>query len=173
MKAQKTKGAHSMSSRLQKQDYYFGAGLFKLLSKNNDSRPSLLECSENVRTYQIITDTSEEFHVYMKYAGDIGHQKNEKYWQFKITDADKERFNQLRKTGMKTYLMLICGDARMREGEVALLTADEFIGVSKKTALRVKLVGNSPKVFTIADMNSKSEVRIPRNRIECKLTDIG
>ena len=162
-----------MSSRLQKQDYYFGAGLFKLLSKNNDSRPSLLECSENVRTYQIITDTSEEFHVYMKYAGSIGRQKNEKYWQFNISDSDRYRFNELLQTGLKTYLMLICGDDKMREGEVALLTADEFKSVaSEKTAVRVKLIGNSPKVFTIANQDSRKVFSVPRNRIECKLTDV-
>ena len=161
-----------MSSKLQKQDYYFGAGLFKLLYANRDSRPSLLECSETVREYQILTDTSEEFNVYMKYAGSIGYQENERYWQFKITEADKERFTKLIKTGRKTYLMLICGDDKMREGEVALLTADEFIQfTAEKAGIRVKLIGNRPKNFVIVDMNSKGKY-IPRNRIEYRLTDI-
>ncbi len=161
-----------MSSNLQKQDYYFGAGLFKLLSQNRDSRPSLLECSENVQEYQIITDTSEDFNVYMKYAGSIGHHGNERFWQFKITESDKKRFSRLIETGMKTYLMLICGDDRMKEGEVALFTANEFLELSEKSGVRIKLIGNRPKVFTVADLNAKNERTIPRNRIERRLTDI-
>ena len=161
-----------MSSRLQKQSYYFGAGFYKLLSKNQDSRPSLLECSEYAQECQVITDTSEEFHIYMKYAGSIRWQTNEKYWQFKITDTDKSRIDELRRTGLKTFLMLICGDAQMKEGDIAILTADEFEQASMKTGIRVKLIGKSPKVFTIADMDSRKVWTVPRNRIERRLTDI-
>jgi hypothetical protein len=108
----------------------------------------------------------------MKYAGNIRRQTNEKYWQFKITDTDKSRIDELRRTGLKTFLMLICGDAQMKEGDIAILTADEFEQASLKTGIRVKLIGKSPKVFTIADMDSRKVWTVPRNRIERRLTDI-
>lgn len=68
-------------SRIQKQDYYFGAALSMFLSKNKDARPSIVEATETSRQYNMMTDTSETFSLYMKYTSSENRASDGRVWQ--------------------------------------------------------------------------------------------
>ncbi len=159
-------------SKVQKRDFYFGAALSLFLSKNNDSRPSLVECSETSCQYRMITDTSEDFYLYMKYCSHGSTKQNEKAWQFTLTDTDKERINNCIRSGLKTYIILICGSDNLSEGEIVVLTQSEFMTIAHKTGIRIKLSGKSPKKYVVADRQSSNVLTVDRNRFDTKLTDI-
>ena len=128
-------------SKITKQDYRFGAALSVLLSKNGDSRPSLLEHDSNSRQYRMSTNTSEDFGVYMKYCGHESKtaKPGEQVWSFSITDSDKDRVAKCAASKLNTYILLICGTANCSDGEIIVLTQNEFSTVSHKSAIRVKL----------------------------------
>lgn len=160
-------------SKIQQRDYYYGAALSLFLSKNIDSKPSLIESNDKACIYKMTTDTSEDFFVYMKYTGkEILITNDERIWQFSLTETDKNKINECIATATKTYIILICGCEQLNEGEVAVLTQKEYCVISHKTGIRVKLVGKSPKRFIIVDRDSDKSLFIERNRFDNRLTDI-
>lgn len=159
-------------SKILKRDYYFGAALSIFLSKNEDSRPSLVECSENSCQYRMITDTSEDFYLYMKYASKGTIKAGEQIWQFNLSSTDKDRIENCASSGLKTYVVLICGSNEYSDGEIAVLTHKEYLQLSHKTGIRIKLQGKSPKKYIIVDKQSDKSFAVDRNRFDGKLTDI-
>lgn len=159
-------------SKVLKRDFYFGAALSLFLSKNNDSRPSLVECSETSCQYRMITDTSEDFYLYMKYTSHGTVRGDERAWQFTLSNTDKDRINSCIKSGLKTYIILICGEESFCDGEIAVLTQKEYLTMAHKTAIRVKLQGKSPKKYIVADRQSNKVLLPDRNRFDNRLTDI-
>ena len=159
-------------SKVLKRDFYFGAALSLFLSKNNDSRPSLVECSETSCQYRMITDTIEDFYLYMKYTSHGTKQKDERVWQFSLSDTDKDRINDCIQSGFKTYIIFICGEESFLDGEIVVLTQAEYLTVAHKTGIRIKLQGKSPKKYVIADRQSSNILTVDRNRFDTKLTDI-
>ncbi len=159
-------------SKMQKRDYYFGAALSLFLSKNTDSCPSLVECSETSCQYRMITDTSEDFFLYMKYCSHSKAGQDERAWQFSLSDTDKDRINDCIRSGLKTYIILICGEESLCDGEIAVLTQKEYLTMAHKKAIRVKLQGKSPKKYIVADRQSSRVLLPDRNRFDSKLTDI-
>lgn len=156
-------------SKVQKRDYFFGAALSLFLSKNDDSCPSLVECSETSCQYCMITDTSEDFYLYMKYTS---NEVDKRTWQFSMTDTDKERINGCIQSGLKTYIIFICGSDDLSNGEIVVLTQNEYAKLTHKSSIRIKLQGKSPKKYTIVDRAS-SEIRsVDRNRFDYRITDI-
>lgn len=159
-------------AKIQKRDYYFGAALSLLLSKNNDARPSLVECSETACQYRITTDTSQDFYLYMKYTSSGISKQEERTWQFSLTDTDKERINSCIQIGLKTFVVLICGGENLADGEIAVLTQNEYLTLAHKTGIRIKLQGKSPKKYIVADRRSSKVLAIDRNRFDYRITDI-
>lgn len=159
-------------SKIQKRDYYFGAPLSKLLSKNPDSRPSLVECSDYACEYKMITDTSEDFCIYMKYAGGSDTLKDGgKAWQVKLTETDKERIEACINSGNKTFLIIVGGEMSKNDGEIIVITQDEYHAISHKSHIRVKAAKNSKK-YTIVD-KAGNDMYVYRNRFDMRLTDIA
>jgi len=159
-------------SKVQKRDYYFGAALSLLLSKNGDARPSLVECSESSCQYRMITDTSDDFHIYMKYTSYETNKQDERAWQFSLTDTDKRRIDKCIQSGLKTFIVFICGCENLSNGEIAVLTQKEYATLVHKTGIRIKLQGKSPKKYTIVDRKSNKTFFVDRNRFDYRLTDI-
>ena len=159
-------------SKVQKRDYFFGAALSLFLCKNDDSCPSLVECSETSCQYRMTTGTSDDFYVYMKYASRGEIKQGERVWQFSLTTTDKERINSCIKSGLKTFIILICGEESLLDGEIAVLTQSEYLSMSHKTGIRIKLQGKSPKKYIVADRQSSKALIVDRNRFDYKLTDI-
>lgn len=160
-------------SRVQKRDYYYGSALSIFLSKNQDSRPSLVECSDLCCQYKMISDTSQEFHLYMKYTGqETSRVGDERVWRFPLTDADKQRISKCIDSGLNTYLILICGCKDLCSGEIAVLTQSEYEKVAHKTNIGIKLQGKSPKKYLVIDRKSDRSFAVPRNRFDGKITDI-
>lgn len=159
-------------SKIQKRDYFFGAALSLFLSKNNDACPSLVECSESSCQYRMITDTSEDFYLYMKYTSHGELKGDERIWQFSLTDTDKDRIDCCIKSGFKTYIIMICGNDDLSDGEIAVLTQNEYATIAHKTGIRIKLQGKSPKKYLIADRKLTKTLAVDRNRFDYRLTDI-
>lgn len=159
-------------SKIQKRDYYFGAALSIFLSKNIDACPSLVECSDTSCQYRMTSGSSEDFHLYMKYASHCTINADERVWQFSLTDTDKARINECIRSGLKTYIALICGDSTLSDGEIAILTQTKYKEISHKTGIRLKLQGKSPKKYIIADRKSSNIIKIDRNLFDSKITDI-
>lgn len=144
-------------AKIQKRDYFFGAALSLLLSKNKDARPSLIECSESSCQYRLSTDTSEDFILYMKYASSGTIRAGERIWQFSLSDTDKERIKACVDSGLRTFIILICGTDDLADGEIAVLTTKDYSQLAHKSGIRIKLVGKSPKKFIVADrLSSKA-----------------
>ena len=118
------------------------------------------------------TGTSDDFYVYMKYASRGEIKQGERVWQFSLTNTDKERINSCIKSGLKTFIILICGEESLLDGEIAVLTQSEYLSMSHKTGLRIKLQGKSPKKYIVADRQSSKALIVDRNRFDYKLTDI-
>lgn len=156
-------------AKIQKRDYYYGAALSLLLSKNKDALPSLIECSDSCCQYLMITDTSKDFYLYMKYTS---NEVDKRTWQFTMTDTDKERINSCIQSGLKTYIVFICGSDDLSNGEIAILTQNEYAKLAHKSAIRIKLQGISPKKFTIADRTTSKGRSVDRNRFDNRITDI-
>lgn len=160
-------------ARIQKRDYFFGAALSMLLTKNRDAKPSLLECTEASCQYVLSTDTSEDCYIYMKYSTskESNEQMPKDTWQFSISDKDKARINACIQSGKHTLLIFICGNETLSDGdgEVAVLTQNEYVQLAHKSAIRIK-VGRNMKKYVIAD--KPLDKSVPRNRINCRLTDI-
>lgn len=159
-------------ARIQKRDYYFGAALSLLLSKNGDARPSLVECSESSCQYLLSTDTSEDFYLYMKYSTFESQKPNEHTWQFSLSDTDKARIASCIQSGKCTFIIFICGNENLSDGEVAVLTQKEYAQLAHKSSIRIKLVGKSPKKYIVADRQSSKALSVDRNRFDYRLTDI-
>lgn len=157
-------------SKILKRDYYFGAALSIFLSKNEDSRPSLVECTDNSCQYRMITDTSDDFYLYMKYTSKVELKSDVQVWQFSLTQNDKDRIESCVSTGLKTYIVLVCGSNDYSDGEIAVLTYSEFSQVSHKTKIRIKLQGKRPQKYIVVD--KPSNIVIDRDRFDGKLTDI-
>ncbi len=160
-------------SKLQQRDYYYGAALSLFFSRNADSKPSLIESSDKACIYRMSTDTSHDFFIYMKYTSkEISSAKDERVWQFSLTETDKKKITDCINSNLRTYILLICGSNKLNAGEIAVLTDDEFKTISYKTGIRIKLQGKSPKKFTVIDRYSGDDLLIDRNRLNSKITNI-
>lgn len=160
-------------ARINKQDYYFGAALSRLLSRNNDSRPSLIERPDDgkSRTYNMITNTSDDFYIYMKYCSqETNRCSGARTWQFTFNDADREHIADCVSSGEKTYIVLICGTKDLNDGEVVILTQNEYAAISHKKSVTIRLDKNRKQV-EVAEKGGAG-LQIARNRPDGRLTDI-
>lgn len=158
--------------KIQQRDFYFGAGLSMFFKHNKDSRPTLLESvDKKSKLFSMTTDTSEEFYVYMKYTEKEQPSKGENShkWHFPLTSTEKNILDECINSKLKVYIILICGSAPLKTGEIAILSQKEYEKIKNKTSITVKLPKNGKK-FTIPD--SGGPIRIDTNRIEMKLTEI-
>ena len=160
-------------SEIRKQDYYIGAVINILLSKNHDSKPSLMECEEApfAKTYKMITDTSNEFNLYIKYTSACV-KGTENVWSISFTETDKDRIDACFQSGQKTFVILCCGNEPRKNGEIVVLTHDEYSSMAHKTGIRVIVPGKGAKKYLIVDKQARKTFSVDRNRIETKITDI-
>lgn len=162
-------------AKIQLRDYYFGAALSMFFKHNKDSRPSMIESSKNnSQLYKMTTDTSEDFFIYMKYTEQEAPSQNPEYhvWQFPLSEKDKSIIDNCIVSGLKTYLILICGQDSLNGGTIAILTQDEYSRITHKTCIRIRTQGQKPKKFYIVDRKSTNTFSIDINRIEKRITDI-
>ena len=163
-------------AEINKQDMFFGAAINHLLSKNVDSYTSLLESTgeaRQARMYKMLTSTSEDFRIYMKYCsrGTKLLRSDTTTWQFSITDSDRTRINECISSGEKTYIVLVCGSESYVGGEIVVLTQNEFLAVSHKQSLTIK-VRKGCRQIEVAEKGGIG-LKIDRNRSSNKkLTDI-
>lgn len=157
-----------MSTRIQKQDYYFGVALSSLFNNNCDATLTLLENGSSSREFRMTTNTSSEFILYMKYASKASVQGREKTWRFSITDSERQKIGHFIHNEERLFVILICGDKDLKTGDIAVLTTAEFNQLSGKTGISVKVTGPNAKVFHIQGIKKP----VQRNRIEKRLTDL-
>lgn len=162
-------------SEINKQDMFFGAALSHLLNKNVDSSTSLLENADEARQarmYKMITNTSEDFRIYMKYRSQGAKLRcvDSTSWQFTFNDADKMRIEECIASGEKTYIVLICGSENLVGGEIVVLTQNEYLAVAHKQSITIKIRKRCRQI----EVAEKSGVglKIDRNRSNKKLTEI-
>lgn len=159
--------------KIQQRDFYFGAALSMFFKHNKDSKPSLLESiCETSQLFKMTTDTSDDFYIYMKYTeNEQSPIKLENHtWRFNLTKKDKEIIEKCAESGLRTFIILICGKGSFKTGEIAVLTLKEYNQIKHKTGFLIRLEGIKPKEFDIYDKNTPFSIKT--NRIEQRFTDI-
>lgn len=160
--------------KLQQRDFYFGAALSQFFRYNNDAKPSLIESIDNnTQIIKMLTDTSKEFYVFMKYTASAKLTKNEQLtsWAFQLSEKDKKTIQECLDNQENIYIFLICGlNSDCKGGEVAIIKPDEYREISHKNSITINQKGTRPKVFNLHKGKAQSETfPIARNRIEKKL----
>ncbi len=162
-------------SEINKQDMFFGAAISHLLNKNADSSTSLLENADETRQarmYKMITNTSEDFRIYMKYRshGAKHLRSDSTSWQFTFNDADRLRIEECIASGEKTYIVLICGTENLVGGEIIVLTQNEYRAIAHKQSVTIK-IRKGCRQIEVAERGGIG-LKIDRNRSNKKLTEI-
>ncbi|MBR2491413.1 MAG: hypothetical protein IKB65_08030 [Ruminiclostridium sp.] len=166
-----------MAYYIDQQDYYFGAALAVFFAKNEDAKPALVEGTafKDTRCYEMISDTSENFNLYMKHSEKcVKETDGTLKWKFTITEKEKARIQELMDSGKKTFLLLLCSQGGFKKTTTAILTQNEYLSLAHKTGITIRwemAEVDRKQSFTIPNRGGKP-LNIKTDRIKKKFTDI-
>ncbi|QRG65971.1 hypothetical protein [Brevibacillus choshinensis] len=111
-------------SIVRKADFYFGSMLSGLI--NNGLAPAIIEPGESRRIYSVSTDKGD-YQIYSKYVSAPLKRQNKdtQLWQFAFSHDEIEFLKNFRKNGRKLCFALICGQEKLQDSEIAILSFEE------------------------------------------------
>ncbi|MGG0936980.1 hypothetical protein ABHN11_12830 [Brevibacillus centrosporus] len=111
-------------SIVRKADFYFGSMLSGLI--NNGLAPAIIEPGESRRIYSIATDKGD-YLVYAKYVSAPLKRQNKEtqLWQFVFSPDEIDYIQNFEENNKSIYFALICGQERLQDSEIAILTLGE------------------------------------------------
>lgn len=151
-----------MARHVQK-DFYIGVALYSLLKHNRDAKPTLIEPFEDAAHFLITTNTSRDFHVYIKYTKD-SRDENGRSWRVQLSDKDKQIIDGIAANKQPVCIFFVLGND-FKSCEIAVFYLCDYRSIKHKTGVSIKLQGDKPRMFDIMD-GHKIAFRIERNRIE-------
>ncbi len=166
--------------KLQLQDFYFGVAISALFKYNQDASPSLIDQVDDLgQLWNIATNTSDDFQVYIKYTAKKVSVKNpnQTSWSFNLSDKEKDRIAIALQKPEPLFIILVCGLKGFNNSEIAVLTSDDYQKISDRTTIYLSVRKDTeksrPRNFDIQLGRKRSDCfPIERNRIEKKLTDL-
>lgn len=166
--------------KLQLQDFYFGVAISALFKYNQDASPSLIDQVDDVgQFWNIATNTSEDFQVYIKYTAKQRHieNPNQTSWSFPLTDKEKARIDVALQKPEPLFIILVCGLKGFNNSEIAVLTSDDYKKIANRTNIYISVRKDTeksrPRNFDVQLDRKRSDCfPIERNRIEKKLTSL-
>lgn len=161
---------------INKEDYYFGGALSVFFANNTDSKPSLVEPGEkSSRSYQMMSNTSGTFYLYMKYSNTGREDKTHSFtWDFDFTANEAEHIQKRIDSGDRVYIVLLCNKKEFDNKGIALLTQNEYLFcTAAKPRITIRLE-KSDKRFRhhFVALGGERPIEIRRNRIMGKITEI-
>ncbi|WP_340673624.1 hypothetical protein [Brevibacillus agri] len=109
---------------LRKADFYYGSLLSCFV--NRGLAPAIIEPGESRRIYKLATNDGD-FRIYAKYvSASLPRQKNDvRLWQFIFSPEEVEYIREYKEIKTTLYFALICGQERMQDSEIAILSLDQ------------------------------------------------
>ena len=162
-------------SKLHQYDFYYGAILNAILSKNPDACPTLLEIGEKRSVYKITTNSSEkDIIIFCKYAM-IKDNKSDKYksWTFGLSDTEKECIAKYHDNNYPVLIFFLCMEQNLYYSEIAICTYDELENVIYKKCITIGKEKNKKNFLLFRDTKERKNAKqIKSNRVEMNLNDI-
>lgn len=160
-------------AEVKQYDFYYGAILNIILSKNPDASPTLLEATEKRGMYKITTNTSKDSIVFCKYASEKGN-KNKDYrsWGFSFSDEDKKALKKYYDKKMPVLLYFLCKDKEDKRGRIAICTYEEFCAVQDKKFITIGKRKNTAYFNMHVEKRRDTGIHLKTNRIELRVEDI-
>lgn len=158
---------------IKQYDFYYGAIINIILSKNPDATPTLVEKTENRGVYKITTNTSKDSIIFCKYASEKDNKsRNYRSWGFAFSETDKKVLKKYYDKKFPVLIYFLCKEKDGKSGMVAVCTYEEFCAVKDKKTITI----GKPKNKSYFNMHTekKRETAIPlrTKRIESCLEDI-
>jgi len=138
--------------KFKERDLYLGAALSLFLRYNTDAKPSMIErIDDKAQLIKMLTDTSDEFFVFMKYTTDCRYTADGLIsWQFALSPKDKNIIQNCIDSNHPVFIFFICGlNQDTKTGEIAIVTTDEYNDIKHKSSVTIKLKGKRPHYFDI------------------------
>lgn len=158
-------------AKLKKNHFYYGAILDALCQYNPDASPVLMSHEESRQVYRVMTNTSQECILFLKYASPKTGGKNEQdiSYLFTFSDDDKQKLKTyIEKYNCPVFLYLLCKQPDLKDSEIIVLKYEEYQNVEENRAITIR-IQKSKNYILLFQKGSKSRdnaYQIPRNRIE-------
>jgi len=109
---------------VRKADFYYGSLLSCFV--NNGLAPAIIEPGDSRRIYKITTDNGD-YQIYAKYvSAPLKRQKTDiQLWQFVFSRDEVDFIRKYEENNKTLYFALICGQERLQDSELAILSLDE------------------------------------------------
>lgn len=161
--------------KLHRYDFFYGAILNTILSRNPDACPTLIELNEEKSVYKITTNSSEkDMIIFCKYASNKDN-KSDKYksWLFAFSDSEKECINKYHDNNFPVLIFFLCMEPTLYSSEIVICTYKEFSDVSYKKAVTIGKEKNKKYYLLYADTKERKDaIHIKSNRVEMYLNQI-
>jgi len=135
---------------VRKADFYYGSMLSCFI--NSGLKPAIFENGNDRRIYDITTN-SGDYKIYAKYISvpsNINRKnKDKRLWHFSFLPEEVEYFKNYHENNKKLYLVLICGQEKLQDSEIAILTLSEA-----KKCLDVDYIRPSHRISIIWEKGS-------------------
>lgn len=134
--------------KFKEADFYYGAVLSMLISKNVN--PILIENNNDRQVYDLTTNKNE-YRAFIKYRTLKKKIKTDNYnsWDFNLIN-DYDELKRYINEGKNVLLFLVCGSSNLKESELAILNKDEIM----------KIFNNQKKTITISRKKHERTFRI-------------
>ena len=158
-------------AKLKKNHFYYGAILDALCQYNPDASPVLMSHEESRQVYRVMTNTSQECILFLKYASPKTGGKNEQdiSYLFTFSDDDKQKLKAyMDKYNCPIFLYLLCKQPDLKDSEIIVLKYEEYQNVEENRAITIR-IQKSKNYILLFKKGSKARdnaYQIPRNRIE-------
>lgn len=158
-------------AKLKKNHFYYGAILDALCQYNPDASPVLMSHEESRQVYRVMTNTSQECILFLKYASPKTGGKNEQdiSYLFTFSDDDKQKLKAyMDKYDCPIFLYLLCKQPDLKDSEIIVLKYEEYQNVEENRAITIR-IQKSKNYILLFKKGSKARdnaYQIPRNRIE-------
>ncbi|MBQ2887040.1 MAG: hypothetical protein IJE43_25285 [Alphaproteobacteria bacterium] len=158
-------------AKLKKNHFYYGAILDALCQYNPDASPVLMSHEESRQVYRVMTNTSQECILFLKYASPKTGGKNEQdiSYLFTFSDDDKQKLKAyMDKYDCPIFLYLLCKQPDLKDSEIIVLKYEEYQNVEENRAItiRIQKSKNYILLFKKGSRARDNAYQIPRNRIE-------
>ncbi|MGN0170937.1 MAG: hypothetical protein ACI4SM_05285 [Candidatus Gastranaerophilaceae bacterium] len=158
-------------AKLKKNHFYYGAILDALCQYNPDASPVLMSHEESRQVYRVMTNTSQECILFLKYASPKTGGKNEQdiSYLFTFSDDDKQKLKAyMDKYNCPVFLYLLCKQPDLKDSEIIVLKYEEYQNVEENRAITIRIQKNKNYIllFKKGSKARDNAYQIPRNRIE-------
>ena len=144
----------------------YGAILDASCQYNRDASPVLMSHEESRQVYRVMTKTSQECILFLKYASPKTGGKSEQdvSYLFRFSDDDKQKLkNYMDKYNCPIFLYLLCKQPDLKDSEIIVLKYEEYQNVEENRVITIRIQKNKT-VFCCLKKEVKQEITHIRYR---------